>query len=164
MRNKPALTLEDPVVNTITDRLVDLDLNFKIKSLLVENSNLNHQLAHFSNGCKAIEALNYIEALKEFFLVVEKEMEDESNKHMNMSEFKALRHGLSHLEINDTPTIKVLEKIGINCKEYELSTRDPKGKYVDIADPLNVEVFDRESRNFRAKLIPYVENELNNFN
>lgn len=146
----------------ISNRLVTLDItNSHIHSLLNQESILNQKLAHFSNGCKAIEAANFIEAIKDFFMVIEKEMEKEGNVYPNLSRFKFLRHGVSHLEINDHQTINELEKMGLVCKEYTSSTRDPKGKYLDITDPHVQAILEREIKNFQVELIQYLDYEVN---
>jgi len=135
----------------------ELDLNDeKIKSLMKNDDPiLNQQLADTVIGIKSYDDTNFRDAIRNFWQVVESE---------NLSftkNYKSLRDGLSHSEINSPDTINDLKKdFGLNLKEKSDSTKTPKGVYIDTNDPKNREILKEEATFLRIEVIKLVESKL----
>ncbi len=126
---------------SVKNTLVNLNiLDNNIQSLLDNDSLLNQQLAHFCNGIKAFDELNFSEAVKEFYQVIE------NNTPSHLAKYKFLRHGLSHDQLYSQDTINRIQiDFGIICVENPSSTSTPKMKYVDISDPEVQAIVEREA-------------------
>jgi hypothetical protein len=144
--------------DTVTNNLINLDItNSALESLLNDESRLNQQLSHFSNGSKALEGSNFTEAIKEFYQVIEYDTASPSY----LSKYKFLRDGLSHSELTNSDTINELSNFGITCIENPSSTLSPKGKYVDIGDPNVQIILEREAKYLRDEVLSYLDKKLN---
>jgi hypothetical protein len=138
---------------TISNTLVNLNISDNaIQSRLNNDSLVNQQLAHFANGIKAFDDLNFNEAVKEFYQVIE----DSTPSHL--VKYRSLRNGLSHAELDSLTTINELQyHFGIVCKENAFSTRTPKSKYVDISDPEVQVIIEREANYLRTEVLKHID-------
>ncbi|MGG6459995.1 MAG: hypothetical protein ACM3JQ_01070 [Candidatus Eiseniibacteriota bacterium] len=136
---------------SIMNTLVNLDISDNaIQSSLDNDSLVNQQLAHFANGIKAFDELNFIEAVKEFYQVIE-----DTPSHLK---YKSLRNGLSHAELDDINTINDIQNnFGIVCKLNPSSTYTPKGKYIDISNPEVQTIIEKEANNLRIEAFRYID-------
>jgi hypothetical protein len=133
----------------INNTLVNLKISDgTIKSLLDNDSFVNQQLAHFSNGIKALEAANFGEAVKEFYQVVENKTPS------HLTNYKFLRHGLSHDQLHKQDTIDHIQNdFGIICVE-NYST---KMKYVNISDPKVQVILEKEANYLQTEVFKYID-------
>lgn len=140
---------QPPIKNT----LVNLDITDpSLQSKLDNDSRINLQLAHFSNGIKAFEAANFGEAIKEFYQVIEYDTPQ------HLEKYKSLRHGLSHAELSNPNTISDINNdFGIICIENPSSTCSPKGKYVNISDPKVQVILQREANYLHTEIYGYLD-------
>jgi hypothetical protein len=136
---------------SVKNTLVNLDISDNaIQSSLDKDSLVNQQLAHFANGIKAFDALNFIEAVEEFYQVIE-----DIPSHLK---YKSLRNGLSHAELDDFNSINDIQNnFGIVCKLNPSSTHTPKGKYIDISDPEVQAILEKEANNLRIEAFKYID-------
>lgn len=79
----------------------------------------------------------------------------------HLEKYKFLRHGLSHSELKDTNTIIGLSNFGITCIENQLSTSNPKRKYVDILDPNVQIILEREAIYLHNEVFYFLDKKLN---
>jgi hypothetical protein len=137
----------------IKNSLVNLIISDSaIQSLLDNDSLLNQQLAHFCNGIKAFDELNFSEAVKEFYQVIE------DNTPSHLAKYKFLRHGLSHDQLYSQETINRIQiDFGIICVENPSSTSTPKMKYVDISDPEVQAIVEREAKYLRTEAFKHID-------
>lgn len=113
-----------------------------IKSLLDNDSFVNQQLAHFSNGIKALEAV------KEFYQVVENKTPS------HLTNYKFLRHGLSHDQLHKQDTIDHIQNdFGIVCVENPST----KMKYVNISDPKVQVILEKEANYLQTEVFKYID-------
>lgn len=142
-------------VSAVLTKLVNLDMTDNdLASLLNTNSRENQQLAHFANGQKALEDDDFVNAIKEFYQVLEYE---------NLLEikYKSLRDGLSHAELTIVKTINELgDEFGIVCMENPNSTLNPKGKYVDITSPEIQTILEKEANYLRNMAIRFIDSKV----
>ena len=135
---------------TVTNNLINLDItNSALESLLNDESRLNQQLSHFSNGIKALEGSNFTEAIKEFYQVIEADKASLSY----LNKYKFLRDGLSHPELTKPNTINGLSN--------NFGSLSPKGRYVDIGDPNVQIILEKEAKYLRDEVFSYLDNKLN---
>lgn len=138
---------------SIKNTLVNLNISDNgILSLLDNDSRVNQQLAHFSNGIKAIDELNFSEAVKEFYHVIEYETPQ------HLKKYKSLRNGLSHAELTKVNTINDIQNhFGIVCVENPSSMLTPKGKYIDISDPEVQAILEQEANCLRKEVFAHID-------
>ena len=114
------------------------------------------KLAHFCNGIKALDELNFSEAVKEFYQVIE------DNTPSHLAKYKFLRHGLSHDQLYSQNTVNHIQNdFGIICIENPSSTNMPKMKYVDISDPEVQAIVKREANYLRTEVFKYIDPKVN---
>jgi len=154
-------TITEKVISFGTDvlltKLYNLDMTDKaLNNLLKNDSKENQQLAHFSNGLRALRDGNYGDAIKEFHQVIENE------NFPHLIKYNFLRHGVSHAELTGITTIQKLEdEFKIICIENPKSTSSPKGKYVDITDPKVQDILEKEAKNLRDEAIKFIDSKIN---
>jgi hypothetical protein len=138
---------------SIKNTLVNLNiLDNTIQSLLDNDSRVNQQLAHFSDGIKAIDELNFSEAVKEFYHVIEYETPS------HLKKYKSLRDGLNHAELSHPNTINDIQNdFGIVCKVNTSSTLTPNGKYIDISDPEVQVILEKEANYLRTEVFTHID-------
>ena len=150
-------------VGAILVKPFDLDLNGSKIKKLIDNDNpiLNRQTSYLMNGIKAYDDKNFSDAIKNFWLAIE------NKKHSWKPDYRELRNGLSHSEINKKKTISCLKKnFGLRLKEKNNSTKDEKeedadtkdekGWYIDTDDPHNQNIIKEHAgilkKNFGLRL------------
>lgn len=140
-------------ISAVLTKLVNLDMtDAEIIVLLQNESKENQQLAHFANGQRALEDGNFVEAIKEFYQVIEFE------NLTHLGKYKYLRDGISHAELTHSETISQLKnEFSIDCIENPNSTLNPKGKYVDITSPEIQDILEKEAKSLREQAIRFID-------
>jgi len=144
-------------IDAILVKQIDLDLNNSNLSSIVNDNDpvLNQQLSDAVSGIKAYSDRNYKDAIKNFWLAIENE------KHSLAKDYRSLRDGLSHSEINNDNVQKVLQDdFGLTLKEKNDSIKTPKGVYVDANDPTNRAILKEEATVLRIEVIKILEGKL----
>jgi hypothetical protein len=143
-------------MDAVITKLKNLDMmDTSLSTLLDNDSEVNQQLTHFSNGLKAFRDSNFGESIREFYLVIEKEQLP------HLSNFRYLRNGVSHSELYED-TVEKLESIfGIICIERSNSELNPNGKYVNMTDPVIQDILEDKSKMFLVEVLKFLDNKIN---
>ncbi len=104
---------------------INLNMNDETLIKLLENDSIdNQQLAHLAGGLRALEDKVFSTAITELYQVIENKDEECYKK------YKCIRHGLSHLTLDDKKTIECLKKLCIPLLDVH-----PDKKSVDRTSP-----------------------------
>lgn len=144
-------------IDAVLVRPVDLDLNSTNLLSILEDSDplLTQQMADLVSGIKSFDDKNYKDAIKNFWLTLENE------NHQLQKNYKSLRDGLSHSEINNSDVINDLKNdFGLILKTKTDSIETPKGVYVDANNSINREIIKLEAKELREKAMNIIESKL----
>lgn len=144
-------------VDAVIVKPVDLDLNSSSLLSILEDSDplLTQQMADLVSGIKSFDDKNYKDAIKNFWLTLENE------NHQLQKNYKSLRNGLSHTEINDSDVINDLKNdFGLILKTKTDSIKTPKGVYIDGNNSTNREIIKLEAKELREKAMNIIESKL----
>lgn len=108
--------------------------------LISDDSKKSQSVAHLASGIKAVEMYSYDQAIREFFLVIENSRSQDERK------YKALRHAVSHEQLDDPNVLNDVNQFGLRMKERRL----------DVTDPQNHEILKKEAHNLRTIATSYV--------
>lgn len=136
---------------------LDLNLNDSNVSAIIDDNDpiLTQQLSDLASGIKAYDDRNYKDAIRNFWQSIE-------NEALSLGKnYKSLRDGLSHSEINFPDVINDLKNdFGLKLKEKSDSTKTPKGVYIDTNDPNNREILRNEAITLREEAVNLLKNKL----
>ena len=144
-------------VDAVIVKPVDLDFNSSSLLSILEDSDplLTQQMADLVSGIKSFDDKNYKDAIKNFWLTLENE------NHQLQKNYKSLRNGLSHTEINDSGVINDLKNdFGLILKTKTDSIKTPKGVYIDGNNSTNREIIKLEAKELREKAMNIIESKL----
>jgi hypothetical protein len=141
--------------------LRDLNMNDNSLTDLVNiSSKENQRLAHFTNGQRALEDANFSEAIREFYQVIEIEV-DEEIEHPNsypqvshLINYKYLRHGVSHVELNNPTTIATLKSPVFNLTL--ITNPATNQEYLDPSNSLNEQILEKEATKLRLEVMNFL--------
>jgi len=151
-------------VDVVLSALLNLDLqNTSLSNLINTSSKDNQRLAHLTNGQRALEDANFSEAIREFYQVIETEVEAEirtANTFPNVAHlinYKYLRHGVNHVELRDPTTIGILRSV---FHLTLISNQHTSMEYLDPSDISNEKILEKEAINLRKEVYQFLNSEI----
>lgn len=130
----------------------DLDLSQdELSSLLAKNSKLNQQVLHATRGIKASQESDPVDMLKEFYQVIEGEVDFPRRE-----QYEYLRNGVSHLELDERTINALKNQFGLEC------TRNPEtGRFsLDTSSPVVIAILIEEANKLKDAVLGFLEQRL----
>lgn len=145
-RGEKSTTTISFTIDAVLVKKQDLDIS-KLSSFLNSDSRIHQHLNQAQNGLKALLDNNFSEAIRWFYMIIEKQPMADSQKYL------PLRNAVSHEELDKDFTINGVATFGIRMR---------KGDHLNLNDPDIQNILEREATNLKNISLSSVENELKN--